>query len=209
MTRAFIWIALVACSAPASSPTTPTTPPPADAAIAVDATTVDAMPASPLEVTWAPTRTGKRIRIDYTIRNHSDQTFVLCDQMRDTKGATDLAVVRPSGTDGIVAFTLAFVPPDDKIIIEKQPRPIAHSLAPNETATGIAYVDLPIHPQHPLYEPTYTIPRGIQRAVLEIGYVDNTRPLETEKLRGQSYEVPDWAALHSQKLALGDVMRLP
>jgi hypothetical protein len=200
MTRALACLVIAACSAPATTPTAPTPPTP-DAALA--------KPASPVEVTWSITRERERLRIDYKVTNHLDTAIVLCDRMRDTKGPVDLAVVQPSDIDGVVALTLAFVPPVPRVILERQPRPIAHPLAAKETASGTAYVAWPLAVYHPLYDPPLELPRDANRVVLEVGYVDGASPLETEKLRAQSYEVPGWAALHHQQLARGDVQRLP
>jgi len=206
VTRALACLVIAACSAPVTTatPTTPTTPAPPDAAVPADA-----RPVLPVEVTWTLTRERDRLRIDYTVTNHGDLAIVLCDHLRDTKGPIDLAVVQPSDLPGVVAFTLAFVPPVPRVIVEKQPRPIAHPLAAKGTASGTAYVAWPLAVYHPIYDPPLELPRDANRAVLEIGYVDATAPLETEKLRAQTYEVPGWAALHDQQLVRGDIRRLP
>jgi hypothetical protein len=204
MTRGMPYLVLAACSSP-PSPAPPRLAP-------LDATTEQSPPIAeastgPIEVTWEPTRLGNRLRLDYIVRNRGDQPVILCDRMRNTKGPTERAVVQPSGTDRLVAFTLAFVRPF-RVIVENQPRPIAHMLAPGESLAGVSFVELPIRPFHPVYDPVYTIPSA-EYAVLEVGYVEASWPLDTEKLRGETYEVPDWAALHHQKLVRGEVHRLP
>lgn len=162
----------------------------------------------PLEVTWAPVREGARLRLDYTVTNTSEQSIVLCDGLRGTNGPTELAIVRPTESAGVVAFTLAFVRPL-RTIVEKQPRPVARTLAPHESATGTAYVELPLGPQHPFYIPEYTLPPRFDYAVLEVGFVDGTRPLDVETSRGQRFEVASWPALQAQTIARSNVQRLP
>lgn len=202
-------LAIGGCAAP-TPPTTPQPAPTASMPASADAgVPVDAAPAQPVEVVWSIAREHDRLRIDYTVTNHTDATLVLCDRMRSTKGPVDLAVVAPSGSDGVVAFTLAFVRPVGGVIVEVQPRPIAHPLDAHQSTSGTAYVALPLAPYHPIYDPPYELPRDATRAVLEIGYVDGTAPLETERLRAQRYQVPGWAALHAQQLIRGDVLRIP
>lgn len=162
----------------------------------------------PLEVTWTMRREAERLRIDYTVHNHTDQRVVLVDQLRDNSARTDLAIVQVAGQVGTVAFVLGYVAPEPGVKVYRERRPIARVLDANASARGTTYAPWPLRAHHNFSPPTLALPPGLDRAVLQIGYVADG-DLDSEVLAGETVQVPTWAALHAQKWLASAPAALP
>jgi hypothetical protein len=151
---------------------------------------------------------GDRLRIDYTVHNRTNDRIVLVDRLRDNSRPTDLAIVRESDRPSTVAFTLAYVPQDRRVHTRER-RPFARILEARSSTTGTAYARWPLRSHHNFSTPLEELPPGMQTAMLEIGYVDGATVIERDKLEGELHDVPDWRAVHFQKIIRSNILRLP
>lgn len=154
--------------------------------------------AGKLEMTWTMKRDGKRLRIDYTVRNGTAARVVLVDQL-PVENVIDrnAIIVKNADAPNTIAFVRALVKTDDDPL--ELPFPEGRILAAGATLKGTAYTAWPLRSWHNFGD-LPALKTGATQAVLDIGYIEEPFTIDKDG-------VPN--AFARQKLLRGKPQRLP
>jgi hypothetical protein len=150
--------------------------------------------AKQVTLVWSmtPVDAGKRLHIDYTIKNHGKARIYVYDDMVVVEG--DSLARAPQAIDvvngdqpGVVRLVRGYVPSASKINIEYNPG--VRPLEPGQELKGSAETALPLQAWHSYgrAEPLTGKPTS---AVLEIHYFAGNHGLTTEKIKGGTMKKP-------------------
>ena len=154
--------------------------------------------AGTLELTWTMKRDGKRLRIDYTIRNGTAKRVVIVDQL-PVESAIDrnAIIVKNADLPKTIAFVRALVKTDDDVL--ELPFPEGRILAAGATLKGTAFTTWPLRSWHNFGE-LPPLKAGATQAVLDIGYIEEPFTIDKDGVPNE---------FKRQKLLRGKTQRLP
>ncbi len=203
MKRAFLALAFglfCACSSAKGTPSPQTTAP--------------AMTNPDLDLSWSLGKTpdGKRLRIEYRLKNKTTQKLYIADQLLSyhegtIKRVPTRMIVSSDRLPGTVLFSRAIV---ETPTTQFDHPPGATALEPGATHQGSAELDLPLRGWHNYTTPP-ALPDKPKSAVLEVAYL--TGAIEWGAVttgEGENVTVPQLPSYYkAAKLARFDVRPLP
>ncbi len=163
-------------------------------------------PTQPLALDFTMKKDGGKLRVDYTLANHTKDAYLVQDVMVEPSDGKlslvpDAAIVVQGASPGQVRFVRGDISPDSKVNI-RYPAGV-RPLAAGQTLQGSFALALPLHAWHP-YGEVNDLEGTPKEAVLDVDVFPATIETTTQKLaNGKPQQFASTTALGGQTLHAG------